>query len=163
VFEEAAACTLARVEPERAVTDLNWTGSLALEAGAEASAEVVCGDETIELNFAAPARLNIELAGTRETGPIHVGERFLVRARLFGWDGSEIEVGKFTTFDWKPSVQFEVANSASAGEFGACDTCFGMYAFRALTPGEGQIEARLGSVSGVLKIVVGTRGGEQPS
>ena len=44
---------------------------------------------------------------------------------------------------------------ASAGEFGTCDACFGVHAFRASAEGEAKIDARLGEAVGTLRVTVG--------
>jgi hypothetical protein len=152
VFESQAPCKLVRAEPDGAVNDLGWADTLALEAVSEGEAEVTCGGERIMLKVAAPARLEIELASEGKPNDIPVDEPFQVRAWLYDEQGRELEVGKFTHFEWSPSEILETANDSSAGEFGFCDTCFGLYNFRAVKPGTGSITARLGGLEGKLLI-----------
>ena len=44
-------------------------------------------------------------------------------------------------------------NDSSSGEFGFCDTCYGMQGFRVFKRGKGPIEARLGALQGTLMIM----------
>ena len=141
-----------RAEPEGAVKDLEWVDTLALEASSEGNAEVMCGSEKIPLKIVAPARLEINLADEVNPTDIPVNEPFKVQARLYDNQGRELEVGKFTNFEWTPSEILEVANDPSSGEFGFCDTCFGIHNFRAVKPGKGLIVARLGGLEGKLMI-----------
>jgi len=152
VFERATPCELARVEPEGALHDLEWVDTLALEARSEGNADVVCGNESISLQIVAPARLEITLADSGELTATPVNDIIKVRARLYDHAGRELEVGKFTTFDWTASDIFQVANDRSSGEFGFCDTCFGMHRFRATKPGSGWVSARLGPLEGSLTV-----------
>ena len=152
VFESQAPCKLVRAEPVGTVNDLGWAVTLALEAGSEGEAEVACGGERIMLKVLAPARLEIKLAGEGEPTGIPIDEPFQVRALLYDEQGRELEVGKFTTFEWAQTEILEPANDRSAGEFGLCDTCFGMHNFRAVKPGTGSIMARLGDLEGKLLI-----------
>jgi hypothetical protein len=123
----------------------------ALEALNEGSAEVKCGGETIDLEVVAPARLTIELVDGK---PAQLDKPFKVRARLYDHQGRELEVGKFTVFDWSSSPELETANDRSAGEFGLCDTCYGMQTFRAVKSGKGVIEVRLGKLRGELAVTL---------
>ena len=152
VFESQAPCALLHAEPEGSVKNLGWADTLALEAAAEGEAEVACGGEKIRLRVAAPARLDIRFTSEGEPADVKVGEPFQVRALLYDEAGRELEVGKFTDFDWTQSENLEPANDSSAGEFGLCDTCFGMHNFRAVRPGAGYVTARLGGVEGKLLI-----------
>jgi hypothetical protein len=108
---------------------------------------VVCGAETIRLEIVAPVRLDIEVVDGK---PPEIRKPFKVRARLYDLRGRELEVFHD---DWTFSGELESANDRSAGEFGLCDTCYGMHAFRAVRPGKGSIEVRLGSLRGTLTIV----------
>ena len=152
VFESQAPCALLHAQPEGTVKDLGWADTLALEAVSEGDAEVACGGEKIALRVAAPARLEVSFTGEGKPAEIKVDEPFQVRALLYDKDGRELEVGKFTNFDWTQSEILEPANDRSAGEFGLCDTCFGMHNFRAVKPGAGAITARLGGLEGQLLI-----------
>jgi hypothetical protein len=77
-----------------------------------------------------------------------------VRALLYDRQGRDLEVGKYTNFEWDSSENLKVANDRSSREFGFCDTCVGMHHFRAVAPGKGSIIARLGSSRGELTILV---------
>ncbi|HST20353.1 MAG TPA: hypothetical protein VLR90_04515 [Blastocatellia bacterium] len=152
VFESQTPCKLVRAEPEGALKDLEWVDTLTLEARSEGDAEVMCGSEKISLKMAAPARLEINLPDDDNPADIHLNKPFKAQARLYDNQGRELEVGKFTNFEWTPSEILEVANDPSAGEFGFCDTCFGLHNFRAIKPGKGLIVARLGGLEGKLMI-----------
>jgi hypothetical protein len=147
-------CILTHVEPEGAVQNLNWPDAVVVEATREAVAEIVCGAVKSNVEFMVPARLDIETIGGHTPAEIKAHAPFKVQARLFNREGRELEVGKFTNIQWVGSGVLEVANDPSAGEFGICDTCYGMFGFRATGPGEGEIEARLGELRGTLKIRV---------
>jgi hypothetical protein len=153
VIEREPDCRLESAQPPGAVKDLGWTGLLALEALAEGRATVVCGAEKMILEFASPVRLEITPADERDSLKLTTMERVRVRARLFDRFGNELEVGKFTHFEWSVTKPFEEALDRSAGEFGFCDTCYGMFSFHAAKPGTGTIEASLGSLRGELAIM----------
>jgi hypothetical protein len=142
------------VEPEGIVKDLEWIGPLALEARGEGQAEVICGSERIVSKIVSPARLEIKLVDDARPNDITVDQWIKVRVLLFDRQGKDLEVGKFTNFDWDSSENLKVANDRSSGEFGFCDTCFGIHHFRAVGPGKGSIIARLGSSRGGLTILV---------
>lgn len=150
VFEREAPCKLERIRPADAVKDLKWSGALALEAQRDGVAEIVCGDERLNLEFVSPVRLVIAMPDDRPK--VTVNQRFRVEARLYDERGRALEVGKFTNFEWTPSGVLEVDNDRSSGEFGFCDTCFGMQGFRAVKPGKGEIGARLCDLQGVLTV-----------
>lgn len=152
VFESRGPCRLSRAEPEGALKDLGWPDTLALKAAREGDAEVACGGEKIKLKAVVPTRLEIKLPGRGSANGILVQEPFKVQALLYDAQGRELEVGKFTLFEWTPSEILEPANDPSAGEFGFCDTCFGMHNFRAVKPGPGSIVASLGGLKGELLI-----------
>jgi hypothetical protein len=156
VFDEAPApCTLSDAKPAGAVKDLGWADSLALEAHAEGSAQVRCGDAAaIALEIVAPVRLEIRLEDDGDPHAIASGERFGVRARLYDGAGRGLEMGKLTTLEWRCSPGLAPAADRSAGEFGLCGTCHGMYAFRATAPGAGWISAALGALDGRLEVMI---------
>jgi hypothetical protein len=154
IFEGQTQCQLARVEPEGIVKNLEWTGPLALEAIGEGQAEVICASERIVLKMASPVRLEIKLVDEAQPNDIAIDQRIKVQALLYDRQGRELEVGKFTNFEWDSSENLKVANDRSSGEFGFCDTCFGIQHFRAVGPGKGSIIARLGSSRGGLTILV---------
>lgn len=157
VFEEQVHCSLVSSEPKGVVRNLNWTETLALEATGESKAEIVCGEERLQLEFLTPVRLNIEMISDHKPGAIAVEERFKVQVRLYDRLGRELEVGKFTTFEWICSDVLKIDNDNSSGEFGFCDTCFGIHNFRAVKPGNGLITARLGELQGELKVLIYSR------
>jgi hypothetical protein len=154
IVEGQTQCQLARAEPEGIVKDLEWTGPLAFEARGEGQAEVICGSERIVLKMVSPARLEIKLVDEVQPNDIAVDQWINVRALLYDRQGRDLEVGKFTTFEWDSSENLKVANDRSSGEFGFCDTCFGIHHFRAVAPGKGSIIARLGSSRGGLTILI---------
>jgi hypothetical protein len=154
IIEGQTQCQLVRVEPEGIVKDREWTRSLALEARGEGQAEVICGSERIVLEMVSPARLEIKLVDEARPNDIAVERRIIVRALLYDREGRDLEVGKYTNFEWDSSENLKVANDRAAREFGFCDTCFGIHVFRAVAPGKGSIIARLGRSRGELTIVV---------
>src|SRR5262249_27864847 len=154
ILEGRTQCRLTRAEPEGIVKDLERTGPLALEARSEGQAEVICGSERIALKMVFPARLEIKLVDEVDLADIAVDRRITVRAFLYDRQGRELEVGKLTNFEWDFSENLKVANDRSSGEFGICDSCFGMHRFRAIAPGKGSIMARLGTLRGGVTIVV---------
>jgi hypothetical protein len=151
VFQQQSPCGLLDVEPAGAVKELGWSDMLALQAESEGTAEVECAAETFGLEIVIPVHIDIEVVDGEPT-EVGVRERFQVKARLSDHWGRELEVGKFTAFEWTCSGGLEVANDRSAGEFGFCDTCYGMHHFRAVEPGHGCIEVRLGNLRGILAI-----------
>jgi len=145
------ACKLASVEPSSALQDLAWKNALVVRAQAEGRAELTCGDKRARLRLVKPARLELILVDEH----VVVGKRFQVRALPRGGDGKELEVGKWTEIAWRTDGAVTPEKDRSAGEFGACDSCFGIHSFRASTAGEATIEARLGEASGTLRVTVG--------
>jgi len=154
IVETQTQCQLARVEPEGVVKDLKWTRTLALEATGEGEAEAVCGSERMVLKIVSPARLEIVTVDQVQPNDITVDRRVTVKALLYDRQGRELEVGKFTHFEWESSENLKVALDRSAGEFGFCNTCYGAYRFHAVAPGKGSIIARLASLRGELAIMV---------
>jgi hypothetical protein len=152
VFEGPGPCSLTRAEPEGLFKDLGWADALALEAEREGGAEVTCGGEKTALKVLAPARLEVRLEDEGSPAEVRASEPFRVRVMLYDARGSELEVGKFTEFEWTHSENLEFANDSSAAEFGLCDTCFGMQNFRAVEPGRASVVARLGGLKGELRI-----------
>ncbi|SRR5258705_12711426 len=152
VFESPTPCKLERAKPQESVKNLEWANTLALEAASEGEAEVSCDGERIKLTIVPPVRLSIKLTDDRKPTNITANERITVQAVLYDKEGRELEVGKFTNFEWRHSGIVEPANDRSAGEFGFCDTCYGMQHFRAVGAGEGLISARLADLEGKLMI-----------
>lgn len=152
VFESSTPCKLEFAKPQESVRDLEWPNTLALEAIGEGEAEVGCDGERIKLLIVSPVRLSIKLVDDRKPTEIRANERFTVQAILFDIEGRELEVGKFTNLEWSHSGIVESANDRSAGEFGFCDTCYGMQHSRTVGVGEGLISARLADLEGKLTI-----------
>lgn len=152
VFEGQTLCTLVDAQPANAVKNLVWAESLALEAECAGSAAVECDGERLNLEIVIPVRLEIELVSDSKSSEIAVGERFRVQAQLYDHSGRALEVGKFTQFEWTASEALEVANDRSSGEFGLCDTCYGLQHFRALQASQGVIAVRLGALQGAMTI-----------
>lgn len=152
VFESPTPCKLERVKPQESVRNLEWPNTLALEAIGEGEAEVSCNGELIKITIVSPVRLSIKLADDRKPTNIRANESFTVQAVLHDIEGQELEVGKFTNFKWVHAGIVEPANDPSAGEFGFCDTCYGMQHFRTTGVGEGLISARLADLEGKLMI-----------
>lgn len=150
VFEKSTPCQLTQMRPEGIARDLHWAGALAIEVDKEGAGEIRCGRKKIEVVFASPTRLEIELTEPRQ--PV-AKERFHTRARVYDQAG-ELEIGKFTLLEWSASGPVEPAPDPSAGEFGQCDTCFGMYTFKANEPGKAKLEAKFGRISATLAVTV---------
>lgn len=153
-FEKQTPCKLTLVEPEGAVKNLEWVDTLALEAFSEGRAEVICGAETIKLKIVTPTRLEITLVGESKLTEMLLYEPFKVQAWLYDNQGRQLEVGKFTVFEWTNSDIFQVFNDRSSGEFGFCDTCYGMHSFRAIKLGKGWIATRFGILQGMLTVEI---------
>lgn len=156
VFDDLSPCRLLNASPEGAVKNLGWRDGLALDAIGEGHAEVACRDVRWSLEMVAPARLAIDIVDDTPPAAIAVGQDIIVQARLYDRDGRELEVGKLTEFAWSASGIVERAVDRSAGEFGLCDTCYGMHGFRAVTPGRGVIKARFGSLKSTLTVATGS-------
>jgi len=154
VFESPTPCKLERAKPRDAVKNLEWANTLALEATREGEAEVSCDGERINLSIVPPVRLQIKVTDDRKPTDIGANERFTVQALLYDKDGRELEVGKFTNFEWRRSGVIKSANDPSAGEFGFCDTCYGRQHFRAISAGHAVITAGLDDLVGKLEIEV---------
>ena len=155
VFDTLSPCRLLGASPEGAVKNLGWRDGLALEATGEGHAEVACGDVRWTLEMVAPARLAIDIVDDSPPMAMAAGQDIIVQARLYDVNGRELEVGKLTEFAWTVSGVVESAVDRSSGEFGLCDTCYGMHGFRVVRPGKGSIEARLGGLRGTLAIAAG--------
>ena len=150
VLENEKLCKLIRSEPEDVVKDLGWDDKLALKSDAPCIVEVVCNEEVQILEFIEPVRIEVSII--KESTKIIVGDKVKVQASLYDHLGRELEVGKFTVFDWASSDFFETENDSSAGEFGLCDTCYGQYHFRVIKPGKGQIDVHFGKLHGKIEI-----------
>lgn len=145
---DGTGCKLGAVEPAAAVKDLQWEAALVIEAKGEGTLDVVCGGATTRVRLVAPARLSVVLTEDQ----VVVGKRFHVRAVVHDRDGRELDIGKYTDIAWKSDGVLVGDNDPSAGEFGFCDTCFGMQGFRATAAGTGTIEGALGGVRGSLSV-----------
>lgn len=152
VFKRRTACALIRATPAGALVDLRWSGMLAVRADGEGTASVRCGRSSLHIEAAQPVRLEVQLENP--DAAFVVGKPFRVRAWLYDRRNRELEVGELTALEWTATGVLEVANDPSAGEFGYCDTCFGMHQFRAARLGKGTIEARLGKLVGVVQVDV---------
>lgn len=137
-LDGAKPCQLARVEPASALEDLAWKDALVVRARGEGSAVLACGDQRIQLRIVAPARLDLVLVNEHAV----VGKRFSVRALARDRDGKELEIGKWTEVAGRGDGALEPDADPSAGEFGMCDTCFGMHGFLASTAGVLTVEFR---------------------
>lgn len=153
IFDAAADCRLFRVEPPNALKDLHWAGQLAVEAASEGEVEVMCGSDSVPVRIVRPAFLEIVLVDG-DPKQVHRGDRVQVRAKPVDATGRELEPGKFSDFGWAWSPRLRPDNDGSSVEFGCCDTCFGMYRFRAVEVGQATITASLGGAQGQLHIVV---------
>jgi hypothetical protein len=151
VFELPAPCKLIDAG-DGSVKDLGWTGALALQAEHEGRAAIQCAAERLTLEVVSPVRLELEAVDVEVDRLPLALEPFRAQIRLYDSWGRELEVGAFTVFDWACSGVLEETTDPSAGEFGFCDTCFGRNSFRALRPGRGSIEARLGGIRGRLAV-----------
>jgi len=149
-LEGTEPCKLASIEPVSALQDLAWKNALVVRAQAEGRAELTCGSKRTPLRLVKPARLDLLLVDEH----VVVGKPFQVRALPRGGDGKELEVGKWTEIAWRADGAVTPEKDRSAGEFGACDSCFGIHSFRASAEGDATIEARLGEASGSLRVTV---------
>ena len=147
-LEGAEPCRLAQVEPRSALADLGWRNALVVRARGEGRAELACGDHRSRLRFVKPARLDLVLVDDR----VVVGRRFQVRAVPRDRDGRELEIGKWTELVWHAGGVVTLEADQSSGEFGLCDTCFGIHGFQATAAGTATIEARLGGAIGTLYV-----------
>jgi hypothetical protein len=147
-LEGSEPCHLAHVEPASALEDLAWKDALVVRARDEGRAELTCGSHRAQLRIVKPARLDVVLVDDHVT----VGQRFQVRAVPRDRDGRELEVGKWTEIAWHSDGGVAADTDRSAGEFGLCDTCFGVHGFKASAAGTAKIEARLGDATGTLQV-----------
>jgi hypothetical protein len=147
-LEGAEPCHLAHVEPASALEDLAWKDALVVRARGEGRAELACGSHRAQLRIVKPARLDLVLVDDH----VKVGQRFQVRAVPRDHDGRELEVGKWTEIGWHSDGAVVPDTDASAGEFGMCNTCFGIHGFSASAAGPATIEARLGEATGTLRV-----------
>ena len=152
-FEGDILCKLENEEPKGIVNNLNWDNVLAIEADREGKAEIICGNERFNVEFLSPSRLDIEMITDSKPELLIVQDLFKVQIRLYNAEGKELEVGKFTNFEWSFSDFLELANDNSSGEFGICDTCYGMHSFQCLKPGKGFIKATFGNLEGEMKLI----------
>lgn len=147
-LEAAEPCHLTQVEPASALEDLAWKDALVVRARSEGRAVLACGSHRTQLQIVKPARLDLVLVDDY----VKVGQRFQVRAVPRDRDGRPLEVGKWTEIGWNSDGAVHRDTDPSAGEFGACNTCFGMHGFRASAAGPATIEARLGDATGTLRV-----------
>ena len=155
ILNNSETCKFIGAEPKTAIKKLDWEGNLAIEASDEGVAEIQCGTERKVLRFVKAARITIEInIGSSVDKELHIGDRFSVKAHLYDSSGRELEVAKFTEFVWASSPNFETLNNRSSGEFGFCDTCFGMHPFHVLQQGQGFIEVHFGSLQEIIEVTV---------
>ena len=147
-LEGSEPCHLANVDPASALEDLAWKDALVVRARGEGRAELTCGNRRTQLRIVKPARLDLVLVDDH----VKVGQRFQVRAMPRDRDGKQLEVGKWTEIGWKSDGAVATDTDASAGEFGMCNTCFGVHGFKASAAGPATIEARLGEATGTLRV-----------
>jgi hypothetical protein len=144
----AEPCQLAQVEPTSAFEDMHWKDALVIRARSEGQADLACGNHKARLRLIKPARLDLVLVDDH----VSVGRRFNVRAVPRDRDGRELEVGKWTEIAWHADGVVTTDADRSAGEFGMCDTCFGIHGFRATAEGTATIDARLDDITGALRV-----------
>ena len=147
-LEASEPCQLAQVEPASALEDLHWKDALVVRARSEGHAELACGNKKAHLRLVKPARLDLVLVDDH----VSVGRRFQVRAVPRDADGHELEIGKWTELAWHADGVVTPDADRSAGEFGMCETCFGVHGFRATAEGSATIDARLGDATGTLRV-----------
>lgn len=147
-FEGTEPCHLTNVEPASALEDLHWQNGLVVRAREEGRAELACGEHRARMRVVTPAQLELRLVDDH----VVVGQRFHVRAVPHDRAGHELEIGKWTELTWRADEGIE--REQSSGEFGQCDSCFGMAGFRATTAKDATIEARLGAATGALRVTV---------
>lgn len=147
-FEGAESCQLTKVEPASALEDLHWQNALVVRAREEGRAELACGDHPARMRIVTPAQLELRLVDDHAV----VGQKFHVRAIPHDRAGHELEIGKWTELTWR--FDEGIDRDQSSGEFGQCDSCFGMAGFRASTAKDATIEAHLGAATGALRVTV---------
>ncbi|HMU40818.1 MAG TPA: hypothetical protein PKE31_17545 [Pseudomonadota bacterium] len=149
-LDGAKPCRLSTMEPKSALEDLAWKNALVVRAREEGTAELMCGNAKIRLVIVKAARLDLVLV---EDG-VRVGQRFTVRAVPHDRDGRALEVGKWTELNWHSDGAVALDSDRSAGEFGICDTCFGVHSFRASAAGQATISADFSGATGSLRVTV---------
>jgi hypothetical protein len=147
-LEGAEPCHLTRVEPPTALEDLHWKDALVVRARGEGNAELACGEHRARLQIVKPDRLELVLVDDH----VVVGTPFHVRAAPRDHAGRELEIGKWSEVVWRGDSVVAPEDDKSAGEFGVGSTSFGVHAFRASAASGGVIEARLGEVTGTLRV-----------
>jgi hypothetical protein len=154
VLEIVDSCKITKTHPANAVKNLNWEGQFAFEALSTGYIEVLCGAERWKLDFVKAEKIEIERLNDEVSIDIPIKQLLKVRVQLYDSSGRILEVGKYTSFNWYSTSNFEIANDRSSGEFGFCDTCFGNQTFRAVQQGKGMIEVRFGNLLGSLQVNV---------
>ncbi len=127
--------------------DLKWHDALVVLAAGEGTAEVACGAQTRSVQVVAPAQMTLTLEDGSPRPGASEGRRMTATVHVFDAQMRELELGKDTEINWTSSPDLAVDNDPSAGEFGLCDTCYGVRHFRVVGPGQGKIEARFGDLS----------------
>src|SRR5882724_8365900 len=100
VYESSAPCELVTVEPEHAVRNLEWADALVLEAQHEGRLMVKCGNQSSWSEIVRPARLEIRVIDDLDPNEIPINTSFKVQSFLYDTESRELEVGKFTAFEW---------------------------------------------------------------
>ena len=144
---DPSVCHLTQMAPEGALVDLKWHDALVVLAATEGTAEVACGAQTRSVQVVAPAQMTLTLEDGAPRPGAAEERRVTATVHVFDAQARELELGKDTEIDWTSSPDLAVDNDPSAGEFGLCDTCYGVRHFRVVGPGQGKIEARFGSLS----------------
>jgi len=148
-LESTEKCQLTQVEPASAVEDLGWKDALVVRARSEGRADLACGGHRAQLRFMAPQRLELVLVDDHAV----VGRRFHVRAVARDGSGRELEIGKWTEITWLGDGTVALDGDKSAGEFGLPGAA-AVQGFLASKADAVTIEARLGAVSGTLRVTV---------
>lgn len=149
-LQAGQSCHVEHVEPASALKDLHWQDKLTFAALGEGNAELVCDKERTRLRFVKPTWL--ELTWWKE--PLPIGKEFQVRAVPHDQHGRALEIGQWSQVDWRAEGAITPHPDRSAHEFGFCPTCFGQETFRVTATGPALIEAKMGALTGTVRINV---------
>ena len=149
---DPAVCHLTQIAPEGALLDLKWHDALVGLAATEGTAEVACGAQSRSVQVVAPAQMTLTLEDGSPRPGASEGRRMTATVHVFDAQMRELELGKHTEINWTSSPDLAENNDPSAGEFGLCDTCYGVSHFRVVGPGKATIEARFGSLSASVTV-----------
>ncbi len=146
-------CHVTLAKPEDAVRVRPSAKELTLDVQAPGKVEVSCGRQRLRMEARLPARLVVGLVDGSDPRALRLGENYPLFVELRDARGEELEVGELTKVTWTLSGVLAEAPDRSAREFGFPDgTAFGHTRVRAVKPGEGAAEARLGSLVAVLRV-----------